>query len=195
MGCVFSSVPGFDLQTVPRAEVWAPVVSLQSLDLAVGQVAKWDVDASYVQDNCCKVDSKLPFHKSIFAGRHGDIWSQVKTLIGSGSLPIPSKVTSHLPISSVGEDISLRDYFLNGLADALADKACQELNYQDLHIQSVEHNSKLAFLSCMRCTIVEFETHNWHTNAKVSRLLPRRFFTPTLAESVPKTVCGCFFKI
>ena len=94
-----SSVPG--PQTVPRAEAFAPIITLQALNLP--PAAAWDTDASYVPKNA----NHLPFEEelgsqSVFAGLHEDIWHAIKSLIDDSRLPLPQQVPSHVEFSESG---------------------------------------------------------------------------------------------
>ncbi len=56
VGLVFGTVPG--TQSVPRAEAFAPLLTLQGLNLE-GNVSEWHSDASYVVANSRKLDCGL----------------------------------------------------------------------------------------------------------------------------------------
>ena len=185
IGLVFSSVPRFDSQTVPRAEAWAPVVTINSLDLRMGQVSNWDADASYVVKNCHKVLEVDPgFKQGPIAGRHGDVWASLKDLLCEGKMVLPTKVSSHLPIEAVGTSITWHQFILNGIADALADKAVTEFALPATVRTRVEDVVSLAFKACMRIAIVEKEHSEYLKHHEVSRVFPRTLYCPTANEAV-----------
>ena len=79
-GLVFSTAPGPTSQTVPRSELFAPIVTLQGLDLAATtKVSHWCSDASYVVNNSRKHDLTHPIslRKGPLSSRHGDLWTQL----------------------------------------------------------------------------------------------------------------------
>jgi hypothetical protein len=89
VGCVFSSVPKVSLQTVPRAEAWAPFVTLSALGLEPGNVKTWGTDASYVTTKFSRVLEPIRTQgKGPLAGTHGDIWEDIKKLLCSRSLSL-----------------------------------------------------------------------------------------------------------
>ena len=77
VGIVFGEVPNPYMQTVPRAEVWAPVMGLQALDLNLSNIRKWDVDASYVATNAAKVRHGVEPRRGPLSGSHWDIWQEL----------------------------------------------------------------------------------------------------------------------
>ena len=153
VGLVFAEVPG--PQTVPRAEVWAPVVSLQALNLRT-PLNKWDTDAQYVVSNSLKLAQHEEAHptKGPLAGAHGDIWSKVKHLLVQGAVPLPTKVISHVNPELIGDAIAVEEYFLNGIADALASKAAERFALPLQVCANVENNISTAFFSvhASRCS-------------------------------------------
>ena len=165
-------VPG-GLQTVPRAEVWGPLVSLQSLNLET-PCSKLDTDANYVISNSLKLLHNEEVHptKGPLAGAHGDIWSSIQQLLQRGSIPIPTKVESHLKEELIGEAISPLEYFMNGIADALASLAVRVFDYPDKVQKQVDHNARTAFLVCMRLAVIGFAISQWLLANHITRLMP-----------------------
>ena len=85
IGLVFGEVPNPRLQTVPRAEAWAPLMGLQALNLNFGCLGTWDTDATYVTSNVPKLWGS-DRQKGPLCGVHGDVWTEYKTLVSEGSL-------------------------------------------------------------------------------------------------------------
>jgi hypothetical protein len=89
------------------------------------------------------------------------------------SLSIPTKVTSHLSVEAIGSQISLPQFYLNGLADALADKAVEKFEYPSDISQAVESNARLACLVSIWLTVIEKESHDWALANNVTRVFPK----------------------
>ena len=184
IGLLFGEVPNPRLQTVPRAEVWAPIMGLQALDLNFGDVSKLDSDASYVVTNAAKLSNEDP-RKGPLAGVHGELWHECQSLFREGSLTVPTKVTSHLALEEVGKSISLQEYILNGIADKLAGLAVEQLDYETRDGIEVEKNVTSAFLVCMRLAIIEKSRAEWAKFHKVRKRMPPQLFVPEVQEGIP----------
>ncbi len=185
IGLVFGEVPNPYLQTVPRAEVWGPVMGLQALDLALPNIGKWDVDASYVSSNSAKLRLGGDPRKGPIHGVHGDVWEELLTLARGEPLLVPHKVTSHLDASCIGSEISVEEFVLNGIADKLAEFAVQKFDYPTDEGLLVEQNERNAFLACMRLAVVEFERANWASFNVVKRDFPVPHYVPETHEVIP----------
>ena len=74
------------------------------------------------------------------------MWASLKGLLCDGRLTIPHKVSSHLPIEAVGDSISWHEYILNGIADALAEKAVADFVVPRTICSQVEDVVSLSFL-------------------------------------------------
>ena len=182
---VFGEVPNPYLQTVPRAEVWGPVMGLQALDLSLPNIGKWDVDASYVSSNAAKLRGGVEPRKGPLNGIHGDVWGELLSLAGGQPLLVPHKVTSHLDESCIGTDITAEEYILNGVADMLASHAVSHFDYPtDLGLE-VEKNEKTAFFINMRLAVVEYERAQWAKVNKVKREFPPSLFIPEPSDVIP----------
>ena len=187
IGLVFGEVPNPYLQTVPRAEVWGPVMGLQALDLALPNIGKWDVDASYVATNAAKLRHGVDPRKGPIHGVHGDVWGEILSLAKGEPLLVPHKVTSHLDRSSVGTDITPEEFILNGIADKLADLAVQRFDYPTDEGLLVEQNERSAFLACMRLAVIEYERSQWASINVVKREFPVPCYVPEANEVIPLT--------
>ena len=154
--------------------------SRDGLNLEVGP-SKWDVDASYVRSNALKLTQheKVNPTKGPLAGAHGDVWHSIQRLLQQGSLPLPHKVESHLCPDLVGEAVSPLEYFMNGIADALASLAVRIFDYPEQIQKQADFNARTVFLVNMRLAIIEKVNADWAKRNKIVRVVHNKLSLQT----------------
>ena len=146
-GIVCSSVPG--RQAVPRAEAHAPLALARVLEHSHARDCPafdaWKADASYVTRSVAKhVSSSCD--KSLAEGINGDLWYKLEAMVDAGSLPVPSKVKSHISLAEAGQSAqSWIDYVGNSLADCAAGAAAALLVPDGIQSMELEREERLAF--------------------------------------------------
>ena len=85
-------------QTVPGSEVYAPLMTLEGLDLEASRIHKWHSDAGYVVSNGSKlINTEFEgLRNSFLSSKHGDVWQGIHSYLQEGKLPICRKVTRHV---------------------------------------------------------------------------------------------------
>ena len=175
VGMVMSSVPS-QYQTVPRAEVFAPLITLQALNLEPTRVGSWCSDSTYVTINSNKLATLHPngLRKSCLNSKHGDIWASLQEFLCNGSLPLPTKVEGHVfeKGKEVSDPLQFKLSFANVLADVAATIASSWYDHVFSVCLEVEKYLTFGFLVSVRFAIVEYNLACWRDLHKVKRTLP-----------------------
>lgn len=173
IGIVFSNLPE-SAQTVPRGEAYAPLVTLQALDLAQASFHKWACDAACVVQKSHKLlHHPQELRKTCLASRHGDIWFSLYEYLFSGTLPLPTKVKSHVDFGATKfTDEEYRLHFCNVIADVAASVANSVYDYALGILKEVEALQTQSFLTCVRFAIVEYRVSVFLRHNEVSRETP-----------------------
>lgn len=171
------------VQTIPRGEAFAPLATLQALNLS-SNITTWACDASYVVQNSHKLALQpQELRKTCLSSRHGDVWHCLQSYLSSGVLPLPTKVKSHIDFGSRSMSLEeYRQYFSNVIADAAATVASHIYDYASCLAKQVESYLTQSFLTCVRLAIVECRVSRHLRNNDVSRQTPLKVQSVTQEE-------------